>query len=161
MDGTKNLSANAIVFMFYSMIGAIFEHVFYAFSDKTKALANPILTGFPLYGFGAYLVVFVNKLLLESPLKTPEGIPGDIILFFIFGAAMTMLEYAVGVYVGAGKNSKDGNGNVYAWDYSKKKYNYKGIITPIHFVIWGVLGLVISKVHPSLLRAATAAVESL
>lgn len=161
MTTTLDLSSNAVVFMIYSTFGAIFEHLMYGFSSKTKVLANPVLTGFPLYGSGAYLIVSLNYMMNNLNLPKPSTLPGIVLRFLTFGIVLTTVEYAVGVYVGAGKNSKDENGNVHSWDYSNHKFNYKGIITPIHFVIWGILGLVLSHVHPKLLTAVRAGLEKL
>jgi len=72
---------------------------------------------------------------------------------------MTFIEYVVGVYVGAGENSRDGNGNVESWDYSGYFLNYRGIISFRHFVVWGILGLLVSYIHPKLLRRVKAALD--
>lgn len=50
-----------ISFMVYSYFGATLEHLSYFFSKNKKTLSNPIITGFPLYGIGAYCVILLNQ----------------------------------------------------------------------------------------------------
>lgn len=137
-----------VAFTLYSLCGAVFEHASYNIlpSDETKALTNPILTGFPLYGLGAYLIVLINSQLEKNNI---ESLP---LKFIIFACILTLLEYLVGKYVGAGGTSII-NGKIDAWDYSNDPYNYEGIITLRHFIIWGFLGIIISILHPHLIES--------
>ena len=93
------MKEHLIAFLIYSYIGANLEHISYfieSFSNnyKPKILANPVITGFPLYGFGAYLLIIVNKIL---PIKNM------LIKFIINGFILSTIEYLVGLLVNAGK----------------------------------------------------------
>lgn len=132
-----------ILFMFYSLCGAILEHLLYFFSSKRKILNNPILTGFPLYGIGAYLVIIIHRWI---------GHKLDIIVqFVLYAAILTYLEYTIGRMVGAGHER---GMYIKSWDYSNSKYNYKGIIDVNHFLLFGIAALIVVRVHPFLVKKA-------
>lgn len=134
-----------IAFMIYSYLGATLEHLSYSLFkskiSKPKALANAIITGFPLYGSGAFLIVYLNNYLTNVTLP---------IKFLIFSFILSSLEYIAGVYTGAGKTSYE-NGMVKAWDYSDEKYNIDGKISLRHFISWGILGLLVTQIHPKIM----------
>lgn len=131
-----------IVFMIYSYIGASIEHIMYAIGEDKKTLENIIITGFPLYGIGAYIVIFVNKYL---KIYTDN----IIIHCIIYGLLLSFLEYIVGKFiVGAGPDSYRDDGSIKSWDYSNKPFNFQGIVTLMHLVSWGILGIFVSKLHP-------------
>ncbi len=142
------LGKHAILFMFYSFCGAMIEHMVYNIpliftgEKPQKALANPVITGFPLYAVGAYLIVFISQFVKNQNI---------LIQYLIYAVALTLLEYLTGLYVGAGKNSYNGD-LVEAWDYSDRAFNFQGIITLKHTIFWGILGLIVSKLHPYLLK---------
>lgn len=152
----KEFQTLAALFMLYSFGGATLEHASYCY-DKygpCKTLCNPIITGFPLYGVGALLVIYLDYKLFahrRAPL---------LLKFAVFATVLTALEYVVGRVVGAGPKSYDDKGNVIAWDYSKERFNYQGVITLRHFISWGVLGVVVSETYPWLRRKVSAAVRS-
>ena len=147
------MKEHIIAFLIYSFFGAILEHMNYFItrllnpSKPYKALANPIITGFPLYAIGAYLAVSINNLFSNQNI---------IIRILLIAIALSVLEYLVGLYVGAGKGSYvyDSNGNrlIDSWDYSNKNYNIGGIISLDHFIIWGILGYIIITIHPKLIN---------
>lgn len=134
-----------IAFFIYSYLGASIEHINYYFSHTTKALANPIITGFPLYGFGAFMIILINDLF------TQYGIENLLIKFITFAILLSLLEYVVGIYVGAGQNSYKGT-MVDSWDYSHEPYNLDGIISLKHAVLWGFAGLVLIYIHPKIMQ---------
>lgn len=143
----NNLVNYSIAFMIYTYIGATLEHLSYAAqlvispNRPPKALANPIITGFPLYGIVAFLMIMLSDYLKRMDITNP------IIKFLIYGTCVTIVEYFVGVSQGAGKGSVQ-NGHINAWDYSAEPFNYKGIISLRHFISWGILCLLLEKVHP-------------
>ena len=142
-----------IAFAIYSYAGATMEHLRYFFSNgPKKELSNPIITGFPLYGIGAYLVIIFNDLLNKS------GIENIIVKFAVFGAVLSVLEYIVGLIVGAGKNSYK-NGMVVSWDYSHEPFNINGIISLNHFFLWGIVGIILIHVHYKLLKRIQCAIK--
>lgn len=139
-----------IPFMIYSYLGATLEHISYFIrksvipeKHQPKALANAIITGFPLYGIGAYIVVAVSTLLRDACLP---------LQFIIYASALSLLEYLAGVYTGAGKNSYTNNGHVESWDYSKERFNFDGKVSLRHFISWGILGLLVTWIHPIIMK---------
>ncbi len=94
---------------------------------------------------GCFSILLMNHLLTKHNLNKP------IIQFLVFAFVMTLFEYCVGIYVGAGADSYI-DGAVSSWDYSKERYNYKGIITLRHFISWGILGLVLLKINPYIMK---------
>lgn len=130
---TIKMLGSAIEFMVYSYLGATLEHIRYFLSHERKALANPIITGFPLYGVGAFIVIGVHS-------KVQLGIVGS---FLLYACLLTLLEYLVGKYItNAGKVSADGLVN--SWNYNGR------IISPFHFIAWGLLGTLVTYIHPKL-----------
>ncbi len=124
---------SAVEFMVYSYLGATLEHIRYFFSHERKTLANPIITGFPLYGVGAFIVIGVHS-------KLQLGFVGS---FILYACLLTLLEYLVGKYItNAGTVSADGL--VDSWNYNGS------IISPFHFIAWGLLGTLVTYIHPKL-----------
>lgn len=161
-----NIWVYVIMFMIYSTAGAVIEHLLYFFSDKRKAITNPILIGFPIYGIGAYLVVWINRLLAESRDEGIMGIKdsGDsseetsleidnlVIEFMIYGLTLSAIEYAAGIFVGAGKNSYVDCGFVHSWDYSNQRFNLDGMVSLRNFVVFGLFGLLVTRLHPRIIE---------
>ena len=139
-----------VAFFVYSYLGATCEHIAYNVvggPDKPKkSLENPIITGFPIYGIGAYIVVFANNYLKQF------GATNPLIKILVFGFLLSALELVIGLIVGAGPKSYTKDGLISGWDYSNDKYNLYGIISPRTFATWGILGLTVSYIHPSILN---------
>ncbi len=133
-----------IIFLIYTFFGAIFEHLSYyigkqLFQSKEKYLSNPIITGFPLYGLGGLLIYYLYDNYFRSY--------SSFTLFFVFGFILSSLEYLVGKYiVDAGKT----NNGITSWDYTNEPFNYEGIISLRHFIMWGIISLVVIKIQPIL-----------
>ena len=132
---------NIIAFLIYSYLGASFEHINYFFSNSKKALSNPIITGFPLYGLGAYSIIITNNYLSNTNI---------FLKILIFALVLSIIELITGLYVGAGITNS--TGIISSWDYSNEPYNYKGIIDIKHFIIWGLLGVIITYIHPIIIK---------
>src|SRR5271170_5488550 len=132
-----------IAFFVYSYLGASVEHINYNLlpHTKVKALTNPIITGFPLYGIGVFLLLGLHHYVNDYSL---------IIQFFTYAIILSLLEFIVGMIVGAGKTSYE-NHMVSSWNYSKNKFNFMGLISLKHFILWGVVGLIIVKIHPKIM----------
>lgn len=126
-----------IAFIIYSYLGATLEHMSYYISPKEKLLANPIITGFPLYGLGAFLIIYLQ----QSNVVTS---------FLVYGFVLSFIEYMVGLHVGAGTRRK--SGEIESWDYTGEPFNIRGIISLRHFITWGTLGLIVAKIHPKLIK---------
>lgn len=133
---------NLIAFLIYSYLGATIEQASYYFSDTKKKLSDPFITGFPLFGIGAYTVILINAWL---------QLDNIILNFLIFGTVLTLLELIVGFFGGAGPNSYDSDGAVIMWDYSAEFGNFRGLISLWHFIVWGVLAVILIKIHPKLM----------
>lgn len=149
-----------VLFLVFSYLGATIEHISYylskVFSEqpKIKALANPIITGFPLYGICAYFVIIVDTLLEKYHVNHL------LIKFAVFGLVITLIEYLAGVYVGAGQDSHVGN-LIDAWDYTDEPFNFQGKISLLHFISWGILGLIIIKVYPIMFKTLSTGLHCL
>lgn len=140
--------AHGILFLIYSFFGAVLEHLNYYFTNNIhKALANPIITGFPIYGIGAYLAISINELFKHQHI---------IIRVVLIGLVLTLFEYIIGIGVNAGSNSyvydNSGNKLVEAWDYSNDRFNIAGVISLSHLIVWIILGYIIINIHPVLLN---------
>lgn len=140
-----------VLFIFYSLLGAIAEHVSYYIaklrdpSALPKALNNPILTGFPIYGLGGLLVVWLH------PIIARHNIP-LIVEAVIYGIVLSLIELGTGLLVKAGDRSTtrcDGNKDcIDSWDYSKGYGNLFGMVDVWHFIAFAVAGVVITKINP-------------
>lgn len=146
----SNIWVYVTMFVIYTVFGAIAEHLAYYFSKRKKQLKNPILTGFPIYGIGAYLVVFIYRNFTKNANWFVE--------FLIYGTILTILEYIFGKLMGAGKNAIDECGYVKTWDYSNHFLNFQGIIDLQHFVIFGIFGLIVRTVHGRFVRLVNRAI---
>ena len=128
---------NLIIFMIFSYGGATYEHLAYFFDQsRGKVLTNAIVTGFSIYGLGAFAMVGADKLLKPKNLLWR---------FLLYTAVGTGIEYAGGLIVGAGPS--DPTKPVQSWDYSHIPFNYKGIISLKHAVVWGLSGFVVVAVY--------------
>ena len=144
-----------IIFWVYSLGGSIVEHVAYFLGNKRKAITNPILTGFPIYGLGAYFVIYINRAMKQA--MDPEGDdpdkqPNPVIEFLLYAFALTAIEYATGILLKAGKTSYVECGFIHGWDYSKDAYNLDGIVKLQNFIAFGVFGLLVTRIHPHLVK---------
>lgn len=141
-----NIYVYIIMFMIYSTLGAIAEHLSYFFSNKKKLVANPILPGFPLYGLGAYIAIIIDRNLKTDDDEQELNI---VVEFLLYAIVLTLSEYSVGRLVGAGRHHTLDNGDVVikTWSYQNTFLNIDGIINFRHFVIFGILGLIVVRIH--------------
>lgn len=150
VDGIRENSwkTYAVIFMIYSTLGCIGEHLAYFVSSKNKRVENPIMAGFPIYGIGAYVIILsIRALKTIFPSANGKSILDNIVFQFLFSAIiLTMMEYAAGRLIGAG--GLNGDGTVNAWDYTGTFMNYRGIINLQHFLLHGILGIIVLKIHP-------------
>jgi uncharacterized membrane protein len=139
--------ADIIIILIYSFLASVMEQARYLFSGDKKVVAN-IITGFPLYAIGAYLIVFINKYIKHYNIFT------KLILFTI---VLVPLEYVTGILVNAGMTTE--SGHVQSWDYNSRMFNYKGILSLETSVGFGVLALIVSYMHPVLKRRIQCAID--
>lgn len=158
---TVRMEAHFYAFLVYSFLGASLEHVRYYAGRKLnpqthrpKALLNPIITGFPLYGVGALGIATLHNRVGLNKVPIP-------LQFLAYASVLSLFEYAVGKYVGAGPSSYTKQGMIESWDYSRSKFNLGGIVSLNHFIGWGLLGLSVAHVlHPVVMRKARAAAKA-
>lgn len=135
--GQYSLYEWLIFFYIYSFLGWIFESSYVSFKNKRWInrgfLEGPFL---PIYGGGAVMMLFVSE-----PFKY------NMLLSYIAGAVgATLLELATGIVM-------ESIFKVKYWDYSYKKYNYKGYICLSSTIAWGFFTVMMNQcIHPIILR---------
>ena len=141
MIGQYSLYEWLIFFYIYSFFGWIFESVYVSLRKKRWVNRGFLLGPFlPIYGGGAVMMLFVSE-----PFKS------NLILTYFAGAVgATLLELVTGMVM-------ESIFKVRYWDYSDRKYNYKGYICLESAVLWGFFTIAMNQaVHPALLRLLAA-----
>ena len=118
-------------FYLYSFIGWCFESTVVSL-DKHRFVNRGFMQGpmLPLYGFGAITVLFSTMTVRDH-----------LVLTFLIGSlAATLLEYVTGVCMEA-------LFQVRYWDYSSHKFQFQGHICLTSSIAWGVLSLIMAKLH--------------
>ena len=117
-------------FYFYCFFGWIFESTYV--SIKSRRLVNrgfmrgPFL---PLYGTGAIMMLVVSMPFQDN-----------VVLTYLAGCVgATLLELVTGI-------TMEALFKVRYWDYSKKKFNYKGHICLSSTIAWGFLTILMTEV---------------
>ena len=124
----------AFLFLIGALAGWILEFIYRHFLSRNWV--NPgFLNGpwLPIYGFGTVI------LYLFSAWTMPLGwkIAGIVVF-------MTLLELIAGLIFTTFFNIR-------LWDYSDRKFNFRGIICPLYSFFWGVLGVLFTfLVYPFL-----------
>lgn len=141
-----------IAFIFASgcLIGWGIE-VFYrrfAPANKDRVWINPgFLTGpyLPLYGFGLTVLYLLAD--AEKFIAIENDTLRKAVLIIIMSIAMTVIELVAGEIFIVHMRIK-------LWDYSDRKWNYKGIICPLFSLFWALLGAAYYfLIHPHILSA--------
>jgi uncharacterized membrane protein len=114
------------LFFFYSFFGWCFESTYVTIMEK-----HPVNRGFirgpflPLYGCGGIMMLVVSKPYYDN-----------VFLVFIAGCiGATALEFVTGVVM-------ESLFKVRYWDYSHKKFNFRGYICLESTIVWGVCTVV-------------------
>ncbi len=121
-----------IYFLIYSFLGWCFETTLDSVEQRQFInrgfLRGPVI---PIYGFGAIIMIFAAKPVLEKPT-----------LVFIFGAiSATILEYFTGFILEVIFKTR-------YWDYSGCHYQIKGRICAEATLMWGFMTLFVNyNVH--------------
>lgn len=146
--------ADIIAFFVYSYLGTTLESTSYFITGGTYyyRLLNPITSAFPLYGIGAYSLVYINFLLINMGLSNLSDIMQIIIKFFVFGLVASIIEYITGKYFANAGRTNTPDCIINDWNYSNEKWNIEGIVSLEHFVMWGLVGLVVVYIHPFLMK---------
>lgn len=105
-------------------------------------LAGPYL---PIYGFGLICLYVLSDILRALPVSVPFLKYAAV--FLLLTAALTVIEFIAGViFIGIL--------HVKLWDYSKNRFNLRGIVCPLFSFFWGCLGLIYYIfVHPYIAHA--------
>ena len=141
MIGQYSLYEWLIFFYIYSFFGWIFESVYVSLRKRRWVNRGFLLGPFlPIYGGGAVMMLFVSE-----PFKS------NLILTYFAGAVgATLLELVTGMVM-------ESIFKVRYWDYSDRKYNYKGYICLESAVLWGFFTIAMNQaVHPAPLRLLAA-----
>ena len=130
-----------LFFYIYSFFGWIFETTYVSVCEKRPVnrgfLRGPFL---PIYGGGAVMMLFIS-----------EPFRNNLILTYFAGVVgATMLELATGIVM-------ESIFKIKYWDYSRKKYNYKGYICLSSSVVWGFFTIAMNEIiHPLILKGLAA-----
>lgn len=130
-----SVNVHVLLFLIYSFIGWIIEVIFH-FIKKKRFVNRGFLKGpaCPIYGTGAMLVI-----LTVEPLR-------DNLLLFSLGAFLvpTLLELIVGIALHTIFKAR-------WWNYSNRKYQYKGYVSLLFSSLWGAFVFVfIWFFHPGI-----------
>ncbi len=110
------------MFYFYSFCGWCFESVYVTVAEK-RLVNRGFMRGpfIPLYGCAGIMMLLISKPFYDN-----------VFLLYVAGCVgATILEYATGVIM-------EKLFKVRYWDYSHKKFNYKGHICLESSLFWGV-----------------------
>lgn len=133
MIGQYSLYQWLIFFYIYSFFGWIFESSYVSLRKK-KWVNRGFLMGpfLPIYGGGAVMMLFVS-----------EPFRSNLILTYFAGAVgATLLELVTGIVM-------ESIFKIKYWDYSSKKYNYKGYICLSSTIVWGFFTVLMNEgIHP-------------
>ncbi len=130
-----------MLFAIYSFMGWIIEVIYRSITQRKFVNAGFLFGPFvPLYGFGALFIILLQYYFQHWHF---------ILRLFIFGLALTVIEYLVGLL--AEKMFK-----LSLWDYSDYKFNLHGRVCLLFSVIWAALAYVfITFIHPVVLQKAS------
>lgn len=127
----------AFVFMVFSCLGWVLELFFRRFVSQKKWVNPGFLKGpyLPIYGTGVVMLTAYIFLMRVWEDLFPNPILFDIVIVLGIGVVMTVIELIGGLIFIKGMNIR-------LWDYSNRKFNYKGIICLEFSLIWTALGAV-------------------
>ncbi|TKJ17044.1 hypothetical protein CEE44_00730 [Candidatus Woesearchaeota archaeon B3_Woes] len=125
MFGELLISKLLLLFAIFSIAGWVGELFYRNFISKNKNLNPGFLKGpyLPIFGFGAVLVYLIFLININL-----------ILMILISTLILTLLEFTTGLILL--------KFNIELWNYSTKKFNYKGLISLGVVVIWIILCIV-------------------
>lgn len=119
------------VFIFFigSTLGYVLE-LFYRRIAGGKWVNPGFLIGpyLPIYGFGLCILTLIYLLFYKLNVWS-------VFIILLMGASMTFIELIGGLCFLK-------TGGVKLWDYSERKWNYKGIICPLFSLIWTLISAI-------------------
>jgi len=118
------------IFLFYSILGNLFERIIMYFIDKSyiSGFMGTIFT--PIYGIAALIVIYINK-----KINIKNKLLKVITQFFIFAIILSILEFLGGILI-------ENIFNKVFWNYDKFKYNIGKYISLETSLIWGTMSLI-------------------
>lgn len=125
-----DISHFVVWFFIYSFFGWAMECV--VIRKEKGAWENRGFAKLPfcvIYGFGTFIAFNIFKPVMEN----------TILLYFAGSICATIFEYLTAVVMGKLF------GEVW-WDYTNKKFNYKGVLCLESTIAWGFLGLFIFRI---------------
>lgn len=127
MNVVEALLVAAFLFFVGSMLGWCTEVLFRRCFTAKKWINPGFLTGpyLPLYGFGVAGLFGISLI----PIDTGSAAWNAVIIIFIMGVAMTLIEYIAGLIFIKGLKIR-------LWDYSDRWGNIQGIICPLFSFFW-------------------------
>jgi uncharacterized membrane protein len=126
-----------MIFIIYSFFGWLIEMFFVYLNDK-KFVNRGFLLGpyCPIYGFGAFILIYVMTHYEKSPLD----------LFMTYAIYASLLEYITSFLMEKLFNAR-------WWDYSHMKFNVNGRICLSNAILFGLLGMIMGYfVNPLILH---------
>lgn len=129
------------IFLFYSIIGNIFERVcmYFSHKDYISGFMGTIFT--PIYGIAILVILFIH-----NKIKIKNKYLKIIIEFFIYVIVLTFLEFLGGILV-------ENIFNKVFWNYETSKYNIGKYVSLDISLIWGLLSLlVLYFFHPLVMK---------
>ena len=123
------------LFVFGSVVGYIIELFFRRFVSQHKWMNPGFLVGpyLPIYGFGVLGLYGLSELFNIIPKDNMDAWLVIILQILAIGIILTVLELIAGLIFTKWFKLK-------LWDYSNRKWNFKGVICPLFSLIWTIIG---------------------
>ena len=125
------------IFLFYSILGNIFERILMYFRhvDYVSGFMNTIFT--PVYGIAMIFIVII-----DNKLKIKNKLLKIIIEFLIYALLLSILELIGGILI-------ENIFNKIYWNYDRFKYNIGKYISLETGTLWGIMSiLTLYLIHP-------------
>ena len=136
-----NIFYYVALFAIYSFFGWIIEVIYRSITQRRFVNAGFLFGPFvPLYGFGALFVILLQHFFHDWNI---------IARLFMFGVALTSIEYLVGYLA-------EKIFELTLWDYSESRFNLHGRVSLLFSIIWAGFAFVfITFIHPVVLQKAS------
>lgn len=127
----------ATLFVLGSLVGYIIELFFRRFVSQHKWMNPGFLVGpyLPIYGFGVLGLYGLSELFNLIPKGNLPTYLIVILEIVAIGVILTVIELIAGLIFTKWFKLK-------LWDYSKRKWNFKGVICPLFSLIWTAVGCI-------------------
>jgi uncharacterized membrane protein len=130
----NNIFFYLVLFAVYSFLGWIVEVIYRSITQREYVNAGFLYGPFiPIYGFGAVFIIILQNIFHSWH---------PALMLFIYGLALTVIEYIVGVL--SEKIFK-----LTLWDYSDYKFNFQGRVCLLFSACWTALAFIfVMFIHP-------------